>query len=56
MWSSVLVKAKKTKIQEDSEQDSSDAEEETEETKEDENSTAEMNEDIESKCKLFFFS
>ncbi|KAI0210986.1 ATP-dependent RNA helicase DDX18 [Lamellibrachia satsuma] len=43
------VKAKKTKIQEDSEQDSSDAEEETEETKEDENSTAEMNEDIESK-------
>lgn len=50
--SSVLVKAKKTKIQEDSEQDTSEAEEGTEETtEEDETTTAEMNEDVESKCK-----
>ena len=48
---SVLEKAKKRKIQEDSEPDSSDAEEGTQESvEEDDTTTVEMNEDVESKC------
>ena len=51
---SVLEKAKKRKIQEDSEPDSSDAEEGTEESvEEDDTTTAEMNEDVESECEKF---
>ena len=51
---SVLEKAKKRKIQEDSEPDSSDAEEGTQESgEEDDTTTVEMNEDVESKCEKF---